>query len=620
MTAEASWSIEDSRQLYHVQGWGDDFFDINQQGQLVMKAGRASNEDGLVLESLVNRLKADGLQLPVLVRFEEILKQRVERLCEAFDRARRLTYFSGQYTAIYPIKVNQQRSVLQKILEHGGDRVGLEAGSKPELLAVLSMIPDGGTIVCNGYKDREYMRLALIAQKLGSRVFIVIEKPGELKHVFSVAKEMGVEPRLGVRVRLASMGKGNWQNSGGEKGKFGLTTQQLIQFLNELESQEKMHWLELLHFHMGSQLSDIADIRRGVREAGQFLKSMADRGAQLKVFDVGGGLGVDYEGLHSRHEHSINYNLGEYAEAVVRSLSEVCVRSGLPAMEIFTEAGRAMTAHHAMLIADVVDMERSRVDSGADPLFDDLLQAASELGPEKALREAEVWLQQIYDRFCEQEIGLEERARWEAAFKNFCARLEARSSGDQVVFDIEQRLADKVFLNFSLFQSIPDAWALEQIFPVLPLSRLDEKPTRQAVFEDLTCDSDGRIGTFAHSGGIHATLPLAAFSSIEEAPLMGIFLVGAYQEILGDVHNLFGDTSSVNVRNTEDGFELVEEEAGDTVKELLGFVHLDADQLLRRCRRKMASRELSEADKRLILGSLSSVLSGYSYFNQEQDY
>lgn len=618
MTSSNVWTVDDARQLYHVDGWGDGFFDINERGEVVMTAGRLPTSQGIVLNELVERIKADGVQLPVLVRFEEILKQRVRRLCEAFDDARRSVYFSGQYTAIYPIKVNQQRSVLEQILAHGGERVGLEAGSKPELLAVLAMIPEGGTIVCNGYKDREYIRLALIAQMLGARVFIVVEKPSELAHVFSVAEEMGVDPRLGVRVRLASVGKGNWQNSGGEKGKFGLTTRQLLQFVDELELKGKLHWLQLLHFHMGSQLSDIEDIRRGVREAGQFLKTLNDRGVVLKVFDVGGGLGVDYEGLHSRHEHSINYDLPDYADAVVRTLNEVCVKSGLPAMEIFTEAGRAMTAHHAVLISDVIDVERSRIDHSAEPLFADLLEASKTLGPKKALEEAEVWLQQIYDRFCDQEIGLEERSKWEVAFKAFCADLAQLHGTDDVAFEIEQRLADKVFLNFSLFQSIPDAWGLGQVFPVLPLDGLAKAPSKQVVIEDLTCDSDGRIGTFAHSGGIHATLPMPAFDSIEDTPLMGIFLVGAYQEILGDVHNLFGDTHSVNVRNQGDDYILVEEETGDTVTELLGFVHLDAEMLLRQCRRKMVNQALSNEQKRNVTGVLSGVLAGYSYFNHER--
>ncbi|MGF1643141.1 MAG: biosynthetic arginine decarboxylase [Thiotrichales bacterium] len=611
------WTIDDARDLYHLRGWGADYFDINAQGHVVMKAGVDDPARGIDLKALTQRLLSEGLDLPVLVRFEDILNERIDRLSDAFEAARAAHGYAGGYTAIYPIKVNQQRSVVDEIIDHGGARVGLEAGSKPELLAVLARSRPGGAIVCNGYKDRDFIRLAMIGQLMGHRVYIVIEKLTELAHVFAVADELGIEPKLGVRVRLASLAKGNWQNTGGEKGKFGLTAAQVLSLIEQLRQRNALHWLKLLHFHMGSQLSDLADIRRGVTEAATYLGELNRLGVDIRVFDTGGGLGVDYEGLHSEHACSINYDLRGYAGAIVEILQRACEAHGLEPLEVFTEAGRAMTAHHAVLITEVVDNERIALHGKPGGPFADLYDCINTDNPVALLHEAEQRLQRYQAGFNAGRERLEARAGWEQSYFSLCRCILDHLGNDQdeLRVALQEKLADKTFLNFSLFQSIPDAWALKQIFPVLPLQRLDERPTRAAVLQDLTCDSDGRIGVYSHGGSIQRTLPLHVIEPGEHY-LIGIFLVGAYQEILGDMHNLFGDTHSINVRRTDDGgYALHEEELGDTVNELLDYVHFDTYRLTNECRKKIAHAGLPETTRRLLDGTLSAALSGYSYLN-----
>ncbi|MGF1546018.1 MAG: arginine decarboxylase [Thiotrichales bacterium] len=613
----SDWTIDDARDQYHLRGWGGDYFDINTRGHVVMNAGVDDPARGIDLVELTRRVLGEGLDLPVLVRFEDILHERIDRLCDAFAHARSVQGYPGGYTAVYPIKVNQQRSVVDEIIAHGGARVGLEAGSKPELLAVLALSRPGAAIVCNGYKDRDFIRLAMIGQLMGHRVFIVVEKLTELAHVFAVAEELGIEPTLGVRVRLASLAKGNWQNTGGEKGKFGLTAAQVLTLIEQLRQRDRLHWLKLLHFHMGSQLSDIADIRRGVTEAASYLGELHRLGVDIRVFDTGGGLGVDYEGLHSEHACSINYDLRGYAAAIVEILRATCTLYGLAPLEIFTEAGRAMTAHHAVLITEVVDNEALALHGKPGGPFADLYDCVNADSPIELLREAERRLARYQEAFNAGQERLAARAAWEHSYFTFCRCVLDHVADEHVELRaaLQEKLADKTFLNFSLFQSIPDAWALKQIFPVLPLQRLDERPTRAAVLQDLTCDSDGRIGIYSHSGSIQHTLPLHAIEPGEHY-LVGIFLIGAYQEILGDMHNLFGDTHSVNVRRTADGAYLLrEEELGDTVNELLDYVHFNTYRLTNECRKKIAHSGLPETTRRLLDGTLSAALSGYSYLN-----
>jgi arginine decarboxylase len=618
------WSIEQARKLYNTGVWGAGHFDIGTDGKLCVQAREGAN---LCLHELVDSLRRHGLRLPVLVRFNHILRERVDALCGAFDRARRTLDYAGGYTAVYPIKVNQQRSVVEEILRHGGERVGLEAGSKPELMAVLALVRRGGVVVCNGYKDREYLRLALLGRLLGHRIYVVIEKPAELERVIEASRELGVRPLLGVRVRLSSIGSGKWQNTGGEKGKFGLSAAQVIAVTERLREAGMLDCLQLLHFHMGSQIANIRDIQRGVREAARFYVELRRLGADLQVADVGGGLGVDYEGSGTRSDCSMNYSVNEYAANIVRTLREVCEQEGAPHPEIFTESGRAMTAHHAALITEIIDVERAADDTAEPEPGEDaplivrdlweLLQAVGRRSPSEIFHDASYWLSEAHGMYTHGVLSLAERARVEELYIAVCQRLAAGLDGHgrsarEMREGLGDRLADKVFCNFSVFQSTPDLWAIDQVFPVVPLQRLDERPTRRGVLQDLTCDSDGHIDRYVVGSELEHTLPLHDWKP-DQSYLIGIFLVGAYQEILGDLHNLFGDTDAVNVDLRADGsYELAQPELGDTVDELLGYVHFDPEELRRVYREKVAAAVPPErADA--VLAELNAGLSGYTY-------
>ncbi|APZ44349.1 biosynthetic arginine decarboxylase [Acidihalobacter ferrooxydans] len=618
------WSLEDARKLYNTTVWGGGHYEICANGELHVQA---SNGARLSLRVLADELREQGLRLPLLVRFNHILRERVDALCGAFALAREAQEYAGGYTAIYPIKVNQQRSVVDEILRHGGARVGLEAGSKPELMAVLALSRTGGVVVCNGYKDREYLRLALLGRLLGHRIYVVIEKPAELERVIEAAQELGVRPLLGVRVRLSSIGGGKWEKTGGEKGKFGLSAAQVITVTERLREVGMLDCLQLLHFHMGSQIANIRDIQRGVREAARFYVELRRLGADLRVADVGGGLGVDYEGSRSRSDCSMNYSVNEYAANIVRTLREVCELEDAPHPEIFTESGRALTAHHAVLITQIIDVERACETTDEPPPEDDaplivrdmweLLQAATARSPSETFHDASYWLSEAHGMYTHGVLSLAERARVEELFVAICQRLPAALDGQgrsarEMLDGLRERLADKVFCNFSLFQSMPDAWAIDQVFPVAPLQRLDERPERHGMLQDLTCDSDGQIERYVVGSELEHTLPLHDWAP-GQCYLLGIFLVGAYQEILGDLHNLFGDTDAINVDLRTDGTHaLAQPELGDTVAELLGYVHFDPDELRRIYRQKVAGTLAPErADA--VLAELEAGLSGYTY-------
>ncbi|HID82934.1 MAG TPA: biosynthetic arginine decarboxylase [Chromatiales bacterium] len=612
----SNWSINDARKLYHLAGWSSGYFDINQKGQLVMSAGCNNAEQGLVLSDLAKHLADTDLNLPILIRFEDVLEKRVSAIIDAFKKARQQYGYQGDHTAVYPIKVNQQHAVIEQIVADGGEQIGLEAGSKAELLVVLGMSKPGSVIVCNGYKDREYIQLALLGQVLGKRVYIVIEKPNELLRVIEQAEAMQIKPLLGVRVRLATIAKGNWQNTGGEKGKFGLTATEVLSLIKTLKKNNQLDCLDLLHFHMGSQISDINDTNRGLKEAAQYFAELKNLGVPLNIVDVGGGLGVDYEGVRSEHYHSINYHLQDYAECVIKSFKFVCDEHGVPHPAIFTESGRAMTAHHAMVITDVVDTENRKTLAKVTTLFTDIME--NEKNDKDRFLAAEKRLKKQQEKFNHGKMQLEERAKWEQDWLAFCQQLLETTNNKKLAEQIQEKIADKFFLNLSFFQSIPDVWGLDQVFPVLPLQRLNERPDRLVVLQDLTCDSDGRIDCYAHSGSLHKTLPLHQVRH-EEQYLLGIFMVGAYQEILGDMHNLFGDTHAVNVRLLPDGgFELKEIEAGDQLAEILRYVHHEPQQLISRYEKAVAASGLPEKTQQQALKILKISFKRYSYLETDK--
>jgi arginine decarboxylase len=613
-------------QSYGIARWGGGYFGVSVDGHVVVRPDR-SGDVSIDLHRLAHELRAAELCWPVLVRFGDIIRDRVVSLIGAFDRAREAYDYEGTYTAVYPIKVNQQRSVVEQVLAGGDGRVGLEAGSKPELMAVLAMSPPGGVIVCNGYKDREYLRLALIGRALGHAVYVVIEKPSELEEMLAEADALGVEPLLGVRVRLASTAAGNWENSGGERSKFGLSATQLLALVERLQATDRLSCLQLLHSHIGSQIANLRDIRRGVGELTRYYRELRRLGADIRVVDVGGGLGIDYEGTGSRHHYSINYSLDAYAEEVVKALHALCEEDRLPHPAVYSESGRALTAHHAVLITNVIDHEPAPADTdvslphGAHESLGSLarlLDAAGEAAPMEVHQEARQALDEVHMLFARGEIGLEERALAEQIHFALCHRLRRRlvstSRQQRALLDeLDEQLADKVFCNFSLFQSMPDVWAIDQVFPVLPLQRLDEAPDRAGILHDLTCDSDGCIERYVDQDGVEATLPLHAPLPGEDY-LVGIFLVGAYQEILGDMHNLFGDTDAVNVElDGNGGYRLTQAERGDSVDELLRYVHFDPEQMLRSYREKLRAAAIPDRTADDYYDQLKAGLYGYTY-------
>ncbi|OHV07609.1 biosynthetic arginine decarboxylase [Kushneria phosphatilytica] len=638
--SQTSRSLQEALRTWNIDQWGSGYFDIDPQGRVVVRPhGNAPEQQrpALPITELATRLQQAGLRLPVLVRFTDILHDRVEQLCAAFDRAIQEQGYDAHYTAVYPIKVNQQRRVVEELLatpERGRGRVGLEAGSKPELMAVLALSSEHpSTIVCNGYKDREYIRLALMGEKLGHHVYLVVEKHAELELIIEEADRLGVEPRIGVRARLSSIGKGNWQNTGGEKSKFGLTARQVQAVVDHMRAIGRLDALQLVHFHLGSQIANIRDIQRGLRECTRFYQSLREAGAAVEVVDVGGGLGVDYEGTRSRSYCSINYSMDEYANNVVGAFQQLCQATGLPHPQIISESGRALTAHHAVLITNVIDEERhddalpERSDRG-DAQLDVLWRTWEWLGESADPRLLVEYYHDIHqamtdlqDRFVLGDASLAVRAEGEAvhaaASRRLRARLDHRNRAHREILDeLDEKLADKLFVNFSLFQSVPDVWGIDQIFPVIPLSNLDQPPVRRGVIQDITCDSDGRIERYVDGQGVETTLPLPEWKAGEEK-LLGLFLVGAYQEILGDLHNLFGDTDSIDVSLDDNGqWRLGTPITGDSVANVLRYVNFDPDRLRNRLQRQLIRSDVSSREREQFLEELEAGLEGYTYLEQ----
>ncbi|MGQ7248817.1 biosynthetic arginine decarboxylase [Halomonas sp. V046] len=624
-----------ARRTWNIDQWGSGYFDVDDDGMaLVRPLGDAVEGPSLPLAALTDQLREAGLRLPVLIRFSDILHDRVEHLCAAFDGAMREEGFGGGYTAVYPIKVNQQRRVVEEILatqERGRGRVGLEAGSKPELMAVLALSGDGSSlIVCNGYKDREYVRLALMGEKLGHRVYLVVEKLSELPLILEEAEQLGVTPRIGLRARLASEGKGKWQSTGGEKSKFGLTAGQILAVVEHLRQADRLASLQLVHFHLGSQIANIGDILRGLRECARFYQHLRELGAPVDTVDVGGGLGVDYEGTRSRSFCSINYSMAEYARNVVAAFAQICQSANLPHPHLISESGRALTAHHAVLVTNVIGEERVDVATperreSPEPAVMGLWRIHDALldDPEpRALVEAWHGLLQhmgdLHDRFVLGLADLTARAEGERVYFASCAqlreRLNSRNRAHREILDeLAEKLADKLFVNFSLFQSVPDVWGIDQIFPVLPLAGLDREPSRRGVIQDITCDSDGRIDSYVDGQGVETTLPLPEWRDDEDR-LLGFFLVGAYQEILGDLHNLFGDTDAVDASLDANGdWVLSNLQRGDRVADVLGYVNFNADVLRDHLSNQLAVSQLDEQEQRRFMDELSAGLEGYTY-------
>lgn len=623
-----NWSAQDSADIYGIDHWGEGYFDISEEGEVRVCPTRNAKKGAVSLKEIACAVRREGLALPVLIRFTDILKDRVTRLSEAFEKACEEHDYTGAYTPVYPIKVNQQRGVIDALTHNARSAIGLEAGSKSELLAILAL-SNSGTVICNGYKDRSYIRLALIGRSLGLKVYIVIEKLSELAVVLQESENLGISPQIGVRVRLSSISAGKWQNSGGEKSKFGLHNGEILKLISLLKEAGKLDALRLMHFHMGSQVADIGDVKRAVREAARYYHELRRLGADITVADVGGGLGIDYEGTRSTSDCSINYSLDEYAASIVRAFSEICEEYKLPHPEILTESGRALSAHHAVLISHITDIESVPNDPtpssmGSLKPIEDLEECLQRIETESVVgiyHDAQFDLAEARAMFVQGKLGLEalaEAERLNAAIAHAVHRkLDSRLRAHRDLIDeIHERLADKVFCNFSLFQSLPDAWAIGQIFPVMPLQRLREEPRRRCIIQDLTCDSDGRIEHYIDNQSLEPTLRIHEMSS-GESYLIGFFLIGAYQEILGDMHNLFGDTHAVNVAlDGRGGFQILDSTHGDGADDMLRYVHIEPSELERAYRKKLMDAQLSPDRRKLFETELMAGLTAYTYLEE----
>ena len=635
---EAVWTRGDAERLYGVGGWGRGLFRVTSDGHLAVTPDGTESPSIDLLE-LVESLSERDIRPPVLLRFHDLLAARLREMRSAFDQAIRERGYGGSYRCLYPIKVNQERYLCEEIrdlaLELG---FGLEAGSKPELLAVLGLAAGHGDlpIVCNGFKDDEFAETVVLATKLGRDIVPIVEKPGELDLILKHSRGYGVRPRIGLRVKLHAKGTGKWESSGGERSKFGLSTSELLRAVDVLEEAGMLDCLHLLHCHVGSQVSTLESLRRPLEELARVYVELTRIAPGVQAIDVGGGLGIDYDGSRSGRGSSIDYGVREYADLVVETLAGVCEAAGIPHPDVLSESGRAMVASSSVLVVEVVGKTRLESDPTREDLdasseggsvpapIDELwsvLEGAPDRPPMETYERAQRGRDRALDLFRSGGLGLRSRALAERLYARITRELDARFGGsDDLPSDLAQLSASSsevYFANFSLFQSLPDSWALDQVFPICPIHRLDERPTCRAILADITCDSDGEIDRFAVRGGERAALDVHGLRP-EEPYLLGIFLVGAYQEILGDLHNLLGDTHAVHVRLDEEGEWIPDQVVpGDTVREVLGLVHYDVNQLLDQMRREVEGairrKTLSVLEGKSLLSNLALGLDGYTY-------
>ncbi|MBY0525503.1 MAG: biosynthetic arginine decarboxylase [Gemmataceae bacterium] len=627
------WKIHDSLETYRIRQWGKGYFNINKAGHVTVHPGKRADQS-VDLKTLIDDIQARGIQLPILLRFTDILRHRVGEIHEAFQNAIKEFDFQGGYSCIYPVKVNQQRHVIEEILDCGKDmKFGLEAGSKPELLAVLAMTNGGTPIVCNGFKDDEFIKMTVLARKLGKNVIPVIEKFTELETLVRYAEELNVTPVCGVRVKLAARGAGRWKYSAGFRSKFGLTVTEVLEAHEYLKQRGMADSLQLVHFHLGSQITNIRNIKNALTEAARVYVELARIGTGVRYMDVGGGLGVDYDGSQTDFESSVNYTLQEYANDVVFRIKSVCDEAGVAHPTIFSESGRAVVAYHSVLVFDVLGTSNfdsyqapPEVPSDAPTQLDDLMSIFRDLTKKNAVEsyhDAVQAVDEALNMFNLGSLSLELRALAERLFWAVCNKLlrlvREMDYVPEELQGLESLLSDTYFCNFSIFQSMPDAWAIKQLFPIMPIHRLNEAPTRRAVLGDITCDSDGKIDQFIDLRDVRNTLELHPYDG--RPYYLGVFLLGAYQEILGDLHNLFGDTNAVHVSLHEDGeVNLDEFIRGDTVREVLAYVQINADELLAKMRKEVEKAvrngKISLNESRQLLRFYESGLEGYTYLEE----
>ena len=629
------WRIEDSAELYNINGWGLKYFSINDKGHVAVtpREGYASVD----LKEIMDELQVKDIASPVLLRFPDILDNRIEKISNCFKQAAKEYDYKAQNYIIYPIKVNQMRQVVEEIVTHGKKfNLGLEAGSKPELHAVLATnIAENALIICNGYKDENYVELALLAQKMGRRIFLVAEKLKELKLIVEIAKRLKITPNVGIRIKISSSGSGKWEESGGDQSKFGLNSSELLEALDFLERNKMTECLRLIHFHIGSQITKIRRIKNALREATQFYVQLTKMGFNIDFVDIGGGLGVDYDGTRSSaSESSMNYSIQEYANDSVSALVDACVKNDLPQPNIITESGRSLTAHHSILVFDVLERttlpiwnEKEEIDEDAHELTKELYQIWDRLNQPRLIESWHDALQireDALDLFSLGMLDLRTRAQIEKLFWSVAREVAEMAASmkhpPEELRKVAKMIPDKYFCNFSLFQSLTDSWAIDQVFPIMPIARLEEKPQHTATLQDITCDSDGKIANFIAHHGTATSLPVHSLKP-GEPYYLGVFLVGAYQEILGDMHNLFGDTNAVHIDVYKDRYEIDQIIEGETVADVLDYVQFSHKRLVRNVETwvtaSMKAGTITPEEGREFLSNYRSGLYGYTYLERE---
>lgn len=626
-----NWSITQAEETYNISNWGINFFKVNDVGNVEVFPHK--NGKGIDLKKLADDVQRQNIHLPVLVRFSDILESRIKKLYSCFINAAKEFGYIGKYFGVYPIKVNQQRQVVEELVRFGkAYNLGLEAGSKPELHAVLAMMdsPDS-PIICNGYKDYAYISMALMGQKLNRTIIIVVEKLTELDLIIQASKNLNIRPKIGLRIKLASVGSGRWEKSAGEFSKFGLTAAEIMLAIQKANHENMLDTIELLHFHLGSQITNIRHLKNGLKEVCRYFVELQKAGCSIQYIDVGGGLGVDYDGSRSTVQSSVNYSMQEYANDIVYHILEACSQENLTHPHIISESGRALTAHHSVIIFDVLAVSSQPVWNGGLSIEEDdneaikelhnILSELNELNMIEAWHDAVELKEQVQNKFNLGLISLQERAKAERLFWTIARIIHQDSQNNEILpnelHPLREQLADQYFCNFSIFQSVPDSWAIEQIFPITPIHRLNEKPTKEATLYDITCDSDGKINQFIGRLQNSPVLPVHELKP-EEPYLLAIFLVGAYQEILGDLHNLFGDTNTVHVALNEDGTWHYEQVIrGENITDVLNYVQFDADNLLERMsnliRNGLENKTISTNEAEELMKLYQQGLQGYTY-------
>lgn len=628
------WRIEDSAELYNISGWGRNYFSINEKGHVTVtpREGYASVD----LKDVMDELQLRDMTSPVLLRFPDILDTRIEKISRCFQEAADRYEYTARNYMIYPIKVNQMRQVVEEIVTHGKKyNIGLEAGSKPELHAVLATnIADNALIICNGYKDENYVELALLAQKMGRRIYLVVEKSSEIKLIADIAKRLHIKPNIGIRIKLASTGSGKWAESGGDQSKFGLNSSELLDALDILDRRGLKDCLKLTHFHIGSQITKIRHIKNALREAMQFYVQLCKNGFDIDFVDIGGGLGVDYDGTRSSaSESSMNYSIQEYANDAVSALVDACTKNNLRQPNIITESGRSLTAHHSILIMEVLETtslpdwdDNEQLPENAHELARELYEIWDSLNHQRMFESWHDALQireEALDLFSLGLLDLQTRAQIEKLFWSIAREVgelaASMKHAPEELRKIARMVPDKYFCNFSLFQSLPDSWAIDQVFPIMPIARLDEKPTRTCTIQDITCDSDGKIANFISHNDNSSALPVHTIRN-GETYYLGVFLVGAYQEILGDMHNLFGDTNEVHIDIYKDRYEISDLIDGETVADVLDYVQYQPKKLVRNVEAwvtaSMKAGTITPEEGRDFLSTYRSGLYGYTYLEK----